>query len=239
MPDLPGLRGTAVTWLGHATVHIQTPGGTSILIDPWIEGNPSFPKNYTMPEIIDLLLITHGHFDHFNDAIPVAKRYKPTVIGNSELLAWMTRQGAENTHDMNFGGSFRFKDVLVTMVEAKHSSAITNGDDRIYAGNPGGYMIDVENGPVLYQAGDTSLFGDMRLFRELYYPEFGILPIGGNYTMGPKHAALAAKFLGLKQVLPIHYGTFPVLTGSPGELETYLEGSGIKVLKVKAGEIIR
>ncbi len=233
------LHGTVVTWLGHSTVHVQTAGGTSILIDPFIEGNPQFPKHYKMPETIDLLLITHGHSDHFNDAMPVAKKYKPKVLGMFELTTWMEQHGAENTNGMNFGGSFRFRDVTVSMVEAKHSSSIQDGKTLVYAGNPAGFMIAVENGPTLYHAGDTSLFSDMRLLRELYSPEFGMLPIGDNYTMGPEHAAQAAKYLALKQVLPIHYGTFPALTGTPDRLETLLEGSGIQVVRTKAGEPIR
>lgn len=238
------LQGTAVTWLGHATVHIETAAGTSILIDPWIEGNPSFPKDYKMPEKVDLLLITHGHFDHFNDAVNMAKRYKPTVIGVSELTAWMEKHGTENTHDMNYGGFYTHKDVRVGMVEAKHSSAIQDGDQRVYAGNPAGFMLALSgdgrtNGPTLYHAGDTSLFGDMKIFAELYQPDFGMLPIGGNYTMGPKHAALAAQWLGLKQVLPIHHSTFPLLSGSPQELETHLRGSSVEVIHTRAGVPVR
>ncbi len=236
---MPDLRGTTVTWLGHATVHIQTAGGTSILIDPWIDGNPAFPKNYEMPQKIDLLLITHGHSDHFNDAMPIAKEYKPKILGMFELTSWMEQHGAENTNGMNYGGSVQFKDVTISMVEAKHSSSIQDEGKLIYAGNPAGFMIAVENGPTLYHAGDTSLFSDMRLFRELYAPDFGMLPIGDNYTMGPKHAAQAAKFLGLKQVLPIHHSTFPALTGTPDQLESQLEGSGIEVARVKAGETLR
>jgi L-ascorbate metabolism protein UlaG (beta-lactamase superfamily) len=236
-----GLGGAVVTWLGHATIHMRTAAGTSILIDPWIEGNPSFPKQYRMPERIDLLLITHGHDDHFHDAVPMAKKYKPKVVGIFEVITWMQQHGVsqETTQGMNLGGSFRFKDVTATMVEAKHSSSIQDGDKLIYGGNPAGYMLALDGGPSIYVAGDTSLFGDMQLFKELYAPALGILPIGDNYTMGPKDAAMAAKYLGLKQVLPVHYGTFPALTGSPAELSTYLEGSNIEVLEAKAGEEIR
>jgi L-ascorbate metabolism protein UlaG (beta-lactamase superfamily) len=192
-----------------------------------------------MPERIDLLLITHGHFDHFNDAVAVARKYKPKVLGVVELTTWMEKHGAENTNGMNYGGTFRFNDLAATMVEAKHSSSIQDGDTHVYAGNPAGYMLALDGGPTLYHAGDTALFGDMQLFKELYAPDFGMLPIGDNYTMGPRHAALAAKYLGLKRVLPVHHSTFPALTGSPAELATYLDGSGIEVLRVKAGEEIR
>jgi L-ascorbate metabolism protein UlaG (beta-lactamase superfamily) len=238
---MANLRGTKVTWLGHATALVETGGGTTILIDPFIEGNPSYPKGYTLPEKIDLLLLTHGHADHFSGAAPVATKYKPKVLGMFELVAWLQAHGVdgEQINGMNYGGTFRFQDLQISMVEAKHSSSIQDGKDFLYAGNPAGFMIRQENGPTLYHAGDTSLFRDMELLRELYRPEFGMLPIGDNYTMGPEHAALAAKWLGLKEVLPIHFGTFPALTGTPEALQKHLERSGIEVARVKPGETIR
>jgi L-ascorbate metabolism protein UlaG (beta-lactamase superfamily) len=137
---------------------------------------------------------------------------------------------------MNVGGSYKHKDVTVTLVEARHSSSVQDGDKYLYAGDPTGFVIAAENAPVIYHAGDTSLFSDMRLIKELYAPEVGMIPIGDHYTMGPKAAAKAAEFLGLKTVIPIHYGTFPQLTGTPAELEQYLKGSGVKVLAPKPGE---
>ncbi len=231
--------GSMITWLGHATVHIQTPAGTSILIDPWLEGNPSVPKNYKLPEKIDLLLITHGHMDHFNDAVKIAKQYRPKVIGIAELTGFMEAKGVENLNGMNYGGNYPFKDIRVSVVEAKHSSGITDGKTTVYAGNPCGFMLEIEGAPTIYYAGDTSVFGDMQLFKELYAPVIGFLPIGDGYTMGPKHAALAAKYLGLKTVVPVHYGTFPALTGTPAELKTYLEGANIEVVVPKAGESLQ
>jgi L-ascorbate metabolism protein UlaG (beta-lactamase superfamily) len=233
------LRGTTVTWLGHATVLIQTAAGTTILIDPFIEKNPTYPKAFVLPQKIDLLLLTHGHFDHIADAVPVAKKHGPKVLGVAELTTYLGHKGVENTNGMNYGGSYREKDVTITVVEAKHSSGIQDGEQIIYGGNPVGYVIQIENGPTLYHAGDTSLFSDMKLIAELYAPEFGMLPIGDNYTMGPKTAAMAAKYLLLKAVLPLHYGTFPVLTGTPEELATWLDGDTIEVIRVKPGEAIR
>jgi L-ascorbate metabolism protein UlaG (beta-lactamase superfamily) len=139
---------------------------------------------------------------------------------------------------MNYGGTFRHADMTITMVEAKHSSGIQDGGKIIYGGNPAGFVISIENGPTLYHAGDTSLFSDMKLIAELYAPEFGMLPIGDNYTLGPKAAAIAAKYLLLKTVLPIHFGTFPGLTGTPRELSTYLEDSSIEVLQLNPGDSI-
>ena len=227
-----------ITWLGHATLHIQTAGGTSVLVDPWFEGNPSFPKDCKLPETIDLLLLTHGHDDHFHDAVRLAKKYKPKVIGIYELTSWMQTKGVENIQPMNYGGAFQFKDLRISMVEARHSSSIVDGDRVVYAGNPCGYILEAQGSPTLYLAGDTSLFGDMRMLKELYAPEIGVLPIGDNFTMGPRHAALAAQYLGIKTLVPVHYGTFPALTGTPEELKQHLQGSGVTVLTSKPGEAL-
>jgi L-ascorbate metabolism protein UlaG (beta-lactamase superfamily) len=233
------LKGTTVTWLGHATVHIATAKGTSILIDPFIEQNPKFPKDYKLPDKIDLILATHGHGDHVADLIPVATKHSATVVGMVELMGWAQSKGVKKTVGMNLGGSWRQEDVTISLVEAKHSSGVDDGDQTVYAGEPTGFVITVENGPVLYHAGDTCAFLDMQLIRDLYQPQFAMLPIGDHYTMGPKGAAMAAKYLGVASVLPIHYGTFPVLTGTPEELAKLLGGSGITVTAIAPGESIR
>jgi len=233
------LGGSTLTWLGHATIHIQTAGGTSILVDPWFEGNPSSPKNYKLPDKIDLLLLTHGHDDHFHDAVKVAKQSKAKVVGIYELTSWMQGQGIDNISPMNYGGNLQVGDVRISMVEARHSSSIVDGGTTFYAGNPCGYVLAMEGSPTIYLAGDTSLFGDMKLFKELYEPAVAVLPIGDNFTMGPKHAALAAIYLGAKTVVPVHYGTFAALTGTPDELRTQLEGKGIEVLAPRPGESLQ
>ena len=230
--------GNTITWLGHATLHIQTAGGTSILVDPWLEGNPRSPKDYKLPAAIDLLLLTHGHDDHFHDAVSIAKKFKPKVVGIYELTSWMQNKGVENLQPMNYGGAFQFKDVRISMVEARHSSSIVDGGTAVYAGNPCGYMLEVQGTPTLYLAGDTSLFGDMRMLKDLYAPEVGVLPIGDNFTMGPRHAALAAEYLGIKTLVPVHYGTFPALTGTPEELKQHLRNSGVTVVTLKPGEAV-
>ena len=232
------LNGTVVTWLGHSTVHIQTAKGTSILIDPFIEHNPKYPKGYELPKI-DLLLLTHGHSDHIADAISVAKKDKPTVVAIFELATWLESKKVSNTVGMNLGGTYTFKDVKATMVEARHSSSIEDGDRLIYGGEPAGFVIAVDGGPTIYAAGDTSVYSDMQLIKELYKPQLAILPIGDHYTMGPKAAALAAKYVGAAVVLPVHYGTFPPLTGTPEELEKSLEGTGVTVKGIKPGESLR
>ena len=237
---MPNWKGASVTWLGHATVLIATPKGTNILIDPFIEHNPKYPRGFALPEKIDLLLLTHGHMDHIADAVPVARKHHATAVGMVELITWLHSKGVKEEQGVgiNTGGSWKHGDVTVTLTEARHSSGIQDGDRVIYGGEPSGFVIAIENGPVLYHAGDTSAFSDMQLIRELHHPEIAMLPIGDHYTMGPKGGAAAAKFVGAKTVLPIHFGTFPALTGTPAALERELAGSGIEVIHTEPGKTL-
>ncbi|HEX4066215.1 MAG TPA: metal-dependent hydrolase [Acidobacteriaceae bacterium] len=237
---MPDLKGTRITWLGHATVLIVTPKGTTILIDPFIEHNPKYPKGYQLPEKIDLLLVTHGHMDHIADAVPVAKKHGPAVIGMVELVGWLQSKGVKDDQaiGMNLGGSHQHADVTITLTEARHSSGISDGDKTIYGGEPAGMVIAIDGGPVLYHAGDTAPFTDMQIIRDMYHPELAMLPIGDHYTMGPKGAAVAAKLIGAKSILPIHFGTFPVLTGTPAALEKELAGSGVEVIHTDPGKTL-
>lgn len=228
------LKGTRVTWLGHATVLIQTPRGTNILIDPFIEHNPKYPRGFVLPEEIHFVLLTHGHGDHIADAAPVAKKHDSTVVAIYELASFIGEQGAKQTIGMNLGGTVQLEDVAATMVEAKHSAGAQDKEGTRYTGVAAGFVLTIDGGPVLYHAGDTSVFSDMKLIRELYHPEIAMLPIGGLYTMGPKEAALAAQFIAPKVVLPIHFGTFPPLTGTPDELAALL-GESIKVARLTPG----
>ncbi len=232
------LKGTSITWLGHATVLITTPKGTNILIDPFIEHNPKYPKGYKLPDKIDLLLLSHGHMDHIADAIPVAKKHGPIAIGMVELIGWLQSKGLSNDQGigMNMGGSHKHADVTVSLTEARHSSGISDGDQTVYGGEPAGLIIAIDNGPTLYHAGDTTVFSDMKLIGELYHPDLAMLPIGDHYTMGPRLAAVAAKYVGAKTVLPIHFGTFPPLVGTPAAFEKELAGSGITVLHTEPGK---
>ena len=233
------LKGTTVTWLGHATVLITTAGGTTVLIDPFIEHNPKFPKGFKLPEKLDLILATHGHFDHIADVIPVAKQTGASVVAMYELAGWFGKKGVENTIGLGYGGSYTHKDVVLTMTEARHSSGIQDGETVVYGGEPAGYVLTIEGGPVLYHAGDTNVFSDMQLIRDLYAPKFGMLPIGGHFTMDPRGAALAAKFLGVDVVLPLHWGTMPQLAGTPEELDRHIGHTGVQVLKLQPGETVR
>ena len=233
---MPHFHGMTLQWLGHASFHVQTARGTSILIDPWVESNPACPKDWKAPEKVDLVLCTHGHGDHIGDALSVEKKYHPTFVGIYELVGWLSSKGVKKTVGMNLGGTFRFHDVNISMVEAKHSSSIEENGTSTYAGEPAGYVLRVDGEPAIYHAGDTALFSDMKLVRELYAPDIACLPIGDHYTMGPRAAAMAANFVGCKKVVPIHYGTFPALTGTPAELRKHLEGTQIEVLSIEPGE---
>lgn len=226
---------TRITWLGHATVLIQTAKGTNIIIDPFISQNPKYPKSFELPSKIEYMLLTHGHGDHISDAVPVAKKHGSTVVAIYELASFIGSKGVANTIGMNLGGTVQLGDVAATMVEAKHSSAAQDEHGTHDVGVAAGFVLNIAGGPVLYDAGDTNVFGDMNLIRELYQPQIALLPIGGHFTMGPKEAALAVKMIAPKVVLPLHFGTFPVLTGTPEQLSA-LVGSGVNVVNWKPGE---
>ena len=223
-----------ITWLGHSAFRLKTPGGKEILFDPWYTGNPSFPEK-ARPKAADLILVSHGHSDHITDAAAMAKTTGATVVGCWEVTSWLGSKGVQNVEPMNIGGTITAKGLRITMTDARHSSSFDE-NGIVYLGNPAGFVVKLENGQTIYFAGDTALFGDMKLIGELYRPDIAFLPIGDRFTMGPDTAAMAAKWLGVKQVVPMHYATFPLLTGTPEQLEHHLAGSGIEVLTLKPGE---
>jgi len=234
---MKSLKGTRITWLGHATVLIQTAKGTNLLIDPFIAQNPSYPKGFVLPEKIDFILLTHGHGDHISDVVPVAAAHGSTVIAIYELAHYVECKGVERTIGMSLGGTVQMKDVAASMVDARHSSSAQDETGTHYTGIAAGFVLTVADGPVIYHAGDTSVFGDMKIIRELYWPEVAILPIGGHFTMGPKEAALAARLLEPQIILPIHFGTFPPLKGTPQELSALVDAS-VEVVCWKPGETV-
>ena len=232
------LKGAKLTWLGHSTFRLET-GGKTILIDPWVMGNPSCPANEKRVKKVDAMLCTHGNFDHIGDAVEIAKLHNPVVVGIFELATWLQKKGAKQIAPMNKGGSQEVAGMKVTMVHADHSCGIQEDDGSIvYGGEACGYVIELENGVKLYHAGDTNVFGDMRIIHELYEPELVMLPIGDLFTMSPKEAAYACELLKPKAVIPMHYGTFPPLTGTPAELKRLTGDLGIQVLEMKPGQTL-
>jgi L-ascorbate metabolism protein UlaG (beta-lactamase superfamily) len=215
------LNGARLTWFGHATWLLETPGGKRVLIDPWFTGNPKAPESPDLGQI-DLILVTHGHSDHTADLVQLAGEKKPkAVIGMMELLEYFGSKGVENGVGMNKGGSTEAEGVRVTLTHAHHSSSFEEDDGTIvYLGEPAGLIVTLENGFRIYHTGDTCVFGDMALIGELYSPDVMILPVGDFFTMGPFEAAKAVELVGVRQVIPTHYGTFPVLTGT---LEAFRE----------------
>lgn len=232
------LQGIHLTWIAHATFLIKTASGQTILIDPWLKDNPACPAEFKELKAVDTMLITHGHFDHTGDAVAVAQKHKPKVIGIIEICAWLQTKGVENTLQMNKGGTQAVGDVRVTMVNAVHSSSLVEEGQIIYTGDPCGYVITFANGLKIYHAGDTCVFGDMKLIQELYQPDIALLPIGDHFTMGPKEAAYACRLLQPKAVVPMHWGTFPQLTGTPAEFKRQVSGLNVEVVEMKPGQTI-
>jgi len=226
----------SITWLGHSTFIVRTPGGKRLLFDPWLSSNPSCPVSLKKPPKVDLILASHGHFDHIEDLVACARESGAPVVGMFELCDWLTRKGLANTSPMNKGGSQEIGGVRVTMTDARHSSGYFDDGQMVYMGEPAGYVVRLEDGMSIYFAGDTCLFGDMRLIGELYAPTIAFLPIGDRFTMDPAQAARAADLLGVKQIVPMHWGTFPLLTGTPDALRALVEPRGIQVLALTPGE---
>ena len=228
------LKGIKLTWLGHATFRVETPGGKTVYIDPWVMGNPMCPEADKNVRKADVMLCTHGHFDHIGDAVEIAKKHNPVVAGIFELCGWLEKKGAKQTAPMNKGGSQTLGDIRVTMVHADHSCGIQDGDQIVYGGEACGYVIEFENGVKIYHAGDTNVFGDMAIIRDLYAPEIVMLPIGDRFTMSPREAAYACNLLKPKWVIPMHFGTFPLLTGTPGQLQKLAKG--VEVVEMTPGK---
>ena len=229
--------GTRITWLGHAAFLIETPGRKHLLVDPWVAGNPACPERSKKLPKIDAILVTHGHFDHVGDAVALAKEHRCPIVANFETACWLRGKGVENAIEMNKGGTVEVAGVKATMVSADHSCGITDDGRIVYGGEASGFVITLENGFRVYHAGDTNLFGDMRLIGEVYKPDIALLPIGGLYTMGPLEASHAVRLLGVKRVVPMHFGTFPPLAGTPAELRE-LCGSRVEVVDLKPGDSI-
>ncbi|MDZ4799118.1 MAG: metal-dependent hydrolase [Bryobacteraceae bacterium] len=206
-----------ITWLGHGTFQVRAETGEVLLIDPWTDGNPAFPQSHQFDRV-DVILVSHGHFDHIHDVVPLAQRFEPQVVCIYETGVWLESKGVKNVTGMNKGGSQKAGPVTVTMTHAIHSCGILDEGKIIYGGEAAGYVLRFADRRAIYFAGDTNVFTDMSLIHELYQPELAVLPIGDLFTMGPKEAAMACKLLKVSKVIPAHYGTFPPLTGTPDQL---------------------
>lgn len=203
-------------------------------MDPWTDGNPAYPKGYSIDRV-DAMFISHGHFDHIHDAVPIAKKFNCPVVAIYETCEWLKKKGVTDTRSMNKGGSQTVGPVTATMTHAIHSCGITDGDQIIYGGEAAGYVLRGPDGRVLYFSGDTNVFTDMQIIHELYRPELAFLPIGDLFTMSPREAAHACKLLQVPKVVPMHFGTFPPLTGRPDQLQK-LVGTSTQVWALEPGK---
>ena len=228
------MAGGSLTWLGHAAFRLDSPGGKRIYVDPWLQ-NPSCPENEREPERVDLIALTHGHGDHVGETVELWKRFSCPVVAQVELREWLSGQGLDEdmTESPNKGGTVEKAGVKITMTDAKHSSST---DDGAYAGEAAGLVLELDGGAKVYFAGDTCVFGDMQLIGRIYEPDVAVLPIGGHFTMDPREASVALELLGVKRCVPCHYGTFPILAGTPEQLRKL--APNVDVLSPEPGETI-
>jgi L-ascorbate metabolism protein UlaG (beta-lactamase superfamily) len=231
------MPGVALTWLGHAAFRFDTPGGKRVYLDPFLD-NPKCPESERQPERVDLIALTHGHDDHVGNTLELAQRFDCPVIAQVELRGWLSTRGlSQNMAEApNKGGTVDVEGIRITLTNAHHSSSAFEDGRFLYLGEPAGLVIEVENGTKLYFAGDTCVFGDMQLIGRIYEPDVAILPVGDHFTMGPREAAVALELLGVPRCVPCHYGTFPILTGTPERLREL--APDVEILAPEPGETI-
>ncbi len=243
---------TELTWYGHAAFKLTTPSGKVLLIDPWITNpaNKNGKEDLAKIDKADLILISHGHFDHVGDSVAIAKATGAQLVATYDLGNSLVQNAgfpaaqATMMTEGNFGGELTLLDgeVKIAFIPAVHSSAVTDAEKKNHdGGNPGGFLISVKNGPTIYHTGDTDEFSDMALIKQFHKVDVMLACIGGHFTMGPDRAARAVKLVGANTVIPMHFGTFPILNGTPQELAKALkaEGSKAKVKAMTIGETIK
>ncbi|MFL5981595.1 MAG: metal-dependent hydrolase [Gaiellaceae bacterium] len=223
MPD------ASLTWLGHASFRLDSANGKRVYVDPWFD-NPKFPDAEKDPDRCDVIAVTHGHGDHVGSVVELSKKFGPlAIVAMVELKAWLKEQGAQ-TDDVpgsNKGGTVEAEGMKFTLVNAFHSSGAPDGT---YVGDAAGVVVELEDGKKIYFAGDTCVFGDMQLIGRIYSPDVAVLPIGGHFTMDPREAAVACELLGSPRVVPCHYGTFPLVGGTPDELRKHAPNANVEAI---------
>jgi L-ascorbate metabolism protein UlaG (beta-lactamase superfamily) len=231
------MGGAQLTWLGHASFRLDTPGGKRIYVDPWL-GNPKCPEREQKPDRCDLIALTHGHSDHVGETVEIAKRFGCPVIALVELRGWLSTQGLSEdmSESPNKGGTVERDGIKITLTDANHSSSASEKGRFLYLGEPAGVVIELENGTTLYFAGDTNVFGDMSLIGRIYKPDVAVLPIGDHFTMGPREAAVALELLAVSRCVPCHWGTFPLLTGTPAQLREL--APDVEIVDIEPGETV-
>jgi len=222
---------TTLTWLGHSAFRLDTAAGKRIYVDPFLNGNPKCPEDEREPERADIVAVTHGHGDHVGDTVDIAKKHGSTVVAIVELSGWLGKQGVDDDKlpAPNKGGTVDVDGVKFTVVNAFHTGSAPDGS---YGGEPSGFVVTTEDDKRIYFAGDTCVFGDMQLIGRIYEPDVAVIPIGDHYTMGPKEASVAIDLLGVKRVVPCHWGTFGLLTGTPDQLDL---PAGVTVERLEPG----
>jgi len=231
------LKDNQITYYGHSTFGLRTPGGQVALIDPWVMTNPKCPENLKRVTRLDAIFLTHGHSDHMGDLLDLAKQHKPKVVTNFEIYLWLESNTGAQGLPCNKGGCQKVGDFEVVMTNAFHSSSIDDQGHRLYGGEAAGFIVKLPGGVSVYHAGDTCVFGDMKLIAEIYRPDIACLPIGDVFTMGPRETAIAVRLLGVKHVIPMHYATFPMLTGTPEGLRAEAKDiAGLEIHALKPGE---